>query len=94
MKKFDRGTLFHIVSADDAPARGRPRKYEESGMLPEGDARASVIVKKDSWSKFKAIAYWDRKTQKDLLDEILVGYIALWEKKHGEVRITPLEEVK
>ena len=70
-------------------AKGRPRKYAEAGQLPADEERASIIVKKDTWDKFKALGYWERRKQKTLLDEILCGYFAQWEKKHGEVKPVP-----
>jgi hypothetical protein len=70
---------------------GRPRKYEEPGQLPEDEERASIIVKKDTWDKFKALGYWERRKQKTLLDEILCGYFAQWEKKHGAVKPVPAD---
>ncbi len=70
-------------------ARGRPRKYDEPNMLPADEERASLIVKKATWAKFKALTYWERRKQKNLLDEILTDYLKRWEKQHGAIKPIP-----
>jgi CheY-like chemotaxis protein len=43
--------------------------------LPEGWTRATFIIRKDLLDKIKAIAYWDRKTIKVVLEEALDAYM-------------------
>ena len=43
--------------------------------LPDGWTRATFIVKEDHLQKIKAIAYWERTTVKELLEEALDGYL-------------------
>ena len=69
--------------------KGRPRKYAEAGQLPADEERASIIVKKDTWDRFKALGYWERRKQKALLEDILQDYLARWEKAHGEIQKIP-----
>jgi hypothetical protein len=71
--------------------RGRPRKYDEPNSLPADEERASIIVKKGTWDKFKALAYWDRLKQKTLLDTILTDYLGRREKKSGTIKPIPAD---
>lgn len=104
MAKKVLGGLDAMIGGAAAPAKtkteasallkrspGRPRKYEEPGQLPEDEERASIIVKKATWEKFKALGYWERRKQKTLLDDILSAYLSQWEKKHGEVKPVPAD---
>ena len=43
--------------------------------LQEGWERATVIMRQDYKEKVKAIAYWDRRTEKDVFDEALAEYL-------------------
>jgi len=43
--------------------------------LPEGWSRATYIVRENYIDKLKAVAYWDRKQIKEVLDEALNGYL-------------------
>ena len=70
-------------------APGRPRKYAEPNTLPADEERASLIVKKATWARFKALTYWERRKQKNLLDEILSDYLKQWEKQHGAIKPIP-----
>ena len=94
MAKKNLGGLDALIGGD-APAdngkrpQGRPRKYEEPNSLPEGEARASLIVKTATWDKFKALGYWERLKQKTLLDTILTEYLERWEKKRGAIKPIP-----
>ncbi len=42
--------------------------------LKEGWTRATFILKKEHLEKIKAVAYWDRKKVKQVIDEALEGY--------------------
>ena len=60
---------------------GRPRtikreitKSSQEG-LPEGWTRATFLVREGVLDKLKAVAYWDRRTIKDVMDEALVAYL-------------------
>jgi hypothetical protein len=43
--------------------------------LREGWIRATFIVREENLKKLKALAYWDRKGIKDILDEALQSYL-------------------
>ncbi len=51
--------------------------------LKEGWARATFIVREDYIDKLKAVAYWDRKQIKEVIDEALTAYLK--EKKIKQV---------
>jgi hypothetical protein len=76
-------------NGDNGRGPGRPKKHFTPDLLPEDEDRASIIVKKATWDKFKALAYWERRKQKTLLDDILTGYLEGWEKKHGAIKPIP-----
>ena len=76
---------------------GRPKRTDkdnevapsaEKGTKP-GDMRKTYLVAKKLDDKITTIAYWDRKTVKEVINEALSGYIASWEKKNG-----PADKVK
>ena len=78
-------------AANEKGGRGRPRKHFTPDHLPEDENRASIIVKKTTWERFKALGYWQRRKQKTLLDEILTEYMERWEKKNGAIKQIPAD---
>jgi hypothetical protein len=57
--------------------------------LKEGETRATFIVQEDALEKIKAIAYWDRKNIKDVLQTALEMYISQYESKNGSIQLIP-----
>ncbi len=60
---------------------GRPRtnfrqieKTSQKG-LPEGWTRATFILREAHLEDLKDLAYWDRRKLKDILDDVITGYI-------------------
>jgi len=43
--------------------------------LQDGWTRATFILRKDRLEKVKALAYWDRKKVKEVIDEALGAYL-------------------
>jgi len=43
--------------------------------LQDGWTRATFILKKNHLEKLKALAYWERKTIKEVMDEALSSYL-------------------
>jgi hypothetical protein len=43
--------------------------------LKDGWTRATFILRKDHLEKIKALSYWKRRNIKEVLDEILEGYL-------------------
>ena len=55
--------------------------------LKEGWTRATLIVREEHLEKLKALAYWERKQLKELVDEIFSCYL-----KHKKVKPVKREE--
>lgn len=69
---------------------GRPkagiRKPQEDRLM-YGDTRFTIIVKKEIQQKLKYISAMETRTLKDILAEVLGGYIEGWEAENGKIRI-------
>lgn len=73
---------------------GRPKREDkdnasapsaEKGTKP-GEMRKTYLVSKQLDDKINAIAYWERKTVKEVVNEALSNYVAGYEKKNGAVK--------
>lgn len=57
-------------------AGGRKESVNSSQQgLQEGWTRATFIVRKGHLEKLRALAYWDRKQFKEVIDEALISYL-------------------
>lgn len=68
---------------------GRPKKgtcKPQEDMLMYGDTRFTIIVKKDIQQKLKYISAIETRTLKEIVGEVLGGYVEQWEKENGEIR--------
>jgi hypothetical protein len=82
----------------DQPAKRRPgrpqtnfrqiTKTSQKGTQ-ENETRATFIVEEDSLEKIKAIAYWDRLSIKDTINNALNEAVKRWEAKNGTVKPIP-----
>lgn len=54
----------------------KPEKKSSQQGLPEGWTRATFILKQAHIEKLKSIAYWERTTIKELIDEAVSKYLA------------------
>lgn len=71
---------------------GRPPKYgvgrkPQEENLRYGDTRFTIIVKKSLQKKLKYISLMETRTLKDILGEVLGGYVEEWEKANGSINI-------
>jgi len=57
-----------------AAAKKGISKSSQEG-LKDGWTRATFILRKDYLEKIKSLAYWDRKTIKEIIDEALKSYL-------------------
>lgn len=57
--------------------------------LKEGETRATFIMQEEYLEKIKAIAYWDRKNIKDVLNDAMSAFIADYEKRNGAIQRIP-----
>jgi len=68
------------------------RIHSSQRGLQDGWTRATFILKKNHLDKLKALAYWERKTIKEVMDEALGAYLegrrikSIKEKKERERR--------
>lgn len=74
---------------------GRPKttqriitKSSQEGT-PEGESRATFIVKEELIDKLKAMAYWERSLIKEVVNNILGEAVASYEKKKGKIKPIP-----
>lgn len=52
-----------------------PKKSTSTKGLEEGWTRATFIMREDYVKKIKAYAYWERKTVKDIVDQMLEDFL-------------------
>jgi hypothetical protein len=81
-KKDFKGGLDSLLGENiEIKKRGRPitstRVIEKSSQegIKEGETRATFIVKEDHLEKIKALAFWERKQIKILINEIIEDYL-------------------
>ena len=74
---------------------GRPKtqfkkitKTSQEGTK-EKETRATFIVNEELLDKLKALAYWDRKLIKEVVDVALQDAVKKYEKKNGEIKPIP-----
>lgn len=75
-------------------AKGRPKRTDKDNeSVPSaergtklGETRKTYLVNKEAADKLDAIAYWDRKTIKEVIGEAIGNYIAAYEKKNGTIK--------
>ena len=75
--------------------RGRPQtvfkeitKSSQEGTK-ENETRATFIVGEELLDKLKAIAYWDRKLIKEVINSALQEAVDRYEKKNGDINPIP-----
>lgn len=57
----------------------------ERGTKP-GEMRKTYLVNMQSAEKIDSIAYWDRRSVKEVINEAMEAYIVAWEKRNGKVK--------
>ena len=94
-KKNFTGGLNSLLGDNDKPKRGRPKtstrevtKSSQEGTK-EKETRATFIVNEDLLQKLKAIAYWDRRLIKDVVNIALQETVSKYEKKNGDIKPIP-----
>jgi hypothetical protein len=94
-KNFTGGLNSLLGDQPDKPKRGRPvtqtkeiTKSSQEGTK-EKETRATFIVNEELLEKLKAIAYWDRKLIKEVVDTALQDAIGKYEKKNGDIKPIP-----
>ena len=94
-KDFTGGLNSLLGDQPEKPKRGRPvtqtkeiTKSSQEGTK-EKETRATFIVNEDLLDKLKAIAYWERKLIKEVVDIALQEAVAKYEKKSGDIKPIP-----
>ena len=94
-KDFTGGLNSLLGDQPEKPKRGRPKtstrvvtKSSQEGTK-EKETRATFIVNEELLDKLKAIAYWDRKLIKEVVDTALQEAVAKYEKKNGDIKPIP-----
>lgn len=72
--RMEKNNTEERVEKTDAKGENSGYKTSEAG-LQEGWTRATFIVKKGQLEKIKALAYWDRKKVKEVVNEALEAYL-------------------
>ena len=94
-KNFTGGLNSLLGDQPEKPKRGRPvtqtkeiTKSSQEGTK-ENETRATFIINEELLDKLKAIAYWDRKLIKEVVDTALQDAVSKYEKKNGDIKPIP-----
>lgn len=95
-KKTFKGGLDSLLGEKaEQPKVGRPKtqfkeitKSSQEGTK-ENETRATFILNEELLDKVKALAYWERKLIKDVINEALQDAVAKYEKKNGTIQPQP-----
>ena len=94
-KNFTGGLSSLLGNQPEKPKRGRPvtqtkeiTKSSQEGTK-ENETRATFIINEELLDKLKAIAYWDRKLIKEVVDTALQDIVVKYEKKNGAIKPIP-----
>ena len=94
-KNFTGGLNSLLGEQPDKPKRGRPvtqtkeiTKSSQEGTK-ENETRATFIVNEELLDKLKAIAYWERKLIKEVINSALQEAVDRYEKKNGDINPIP-----
>ncbi|MFA5436315.1 MAG: hypothetical protein WC372_09800 [Candidatus Neomarinimicrobiota bacterium] len=78
--------------ADPKPRPGTARKRAEKPpkeATRQPETRATFIIKEETLTRLKAIAYWERVLIKDVINEALEAYLSKYEKTKGNIKPIP-----
>jgi hypothetical protein len=95
----DESVFFDISNEDKAKRKvGRPvtqtkeiTKSSQEGTK-ENETRATFIVNEELLEKLKAVAYWERKLIKEVINTALQEAIDKHEKKNGSIKPIPTKK--
>lgn len=94
-KKDFKGGLGSLLGETDKVKRGRPKtstrvvtKSSQEGTKVN-ETRATFIINEDLLDKLKAIAYWERKLIKEVINNSLQETIEKYESKNGDIKPIP-----
>jgi hypothetical protein len=91
-KNFTGGLSSLLGDQPEQPKKGRPKtstreitKTSQKGTK-EDETRATFILQEELLDKLKAIAYWDRRLIKDVVNTALLEAVDRYEKKNGTIK--------
>ena len=87
-KKTFRGGIDSVlgeVSREESPA---PVKRKPDAPQP-GEKRATFHIAEEMLDKVKAIAYWERLTIKEVVNEAFANYVVNYEQSKGTIQPIP-----
>ena len=94
-KNFTGGLNSLLGDQPEKPKKGRPvtqtkeiTKSSQEGTK-ENETRATFIVNEELLEKLKAVAYWERRMIKEVIDSALEEVVAKYEEKNGPVKLIP-----
>ena len=94
-KNFTGGLNSLLGDQTETVKRGRPQtvfkeitKSSQEGTK-ENETRATFIVNEELLDKLKAIAYWERKLIKEVINSALQEAVDRHEKKNGDINPIP-----
>ena len=79
-KSFKSGT--DEILGVQAPHQSIQTKEKED----KTEARTTIVTKSHQINKLKAIAFWDRKSLKEVFEEAISMYLDNYEKQNGEIK--------
>lgn len=86
------GSVTPPEKADPKPRPGTAKKKAEKPpkeATRQPETRATFIIKEETLTKLKAIAYWDRVLIKDVINEALEAHVNKYEKSRGKIKPMP-----
>ena len=90
-KKTFRGGIDSVlgeVSQEETPLK---EKRKPDAPQP-GEKRATFHIAEDLLEKVKAIAYWERLTIKEVVNEAFDNYVANYEQNKGAIQPIPKKQ--
>ena len=97
-KNFSSGlnSLLGETKPEEQAAEPKETKAAKKGIIntsqrgmKENETRATFIVNEDVLDKMKSLAYWDRLSIKDIVNNAFEEHISRYEKKNGEIKEMP-----
>jgi len=89
-KKDFKGGLNSLLENKTEPKNSK-REITKSSQkgTKDKETRATFIVNESLLDKLKAMAYWDRKLIKEVVDQALQEAVANYEKRNGDIKGIP-----
>lgn len=97
-KKDFSGGLDSLLGGKDpkprqANPKAKPKTASKGKAKPKEtrppEARATFIIKEETLTKLKAMAYWERVLIKDIINQALETHVKKYEKNNGKIKPIP-----